>query len=73
MAIAPTEETLTASRKTLPCTTQFVALSATVVALEKVNALETRNAYLVLFVEKTIVISKHFLYMPIVAGLLQVG
>ena len=73
MAIVPTEETLTASQKTLPCTTQFVALSATVVALEKVNALETRNAYLVLFVEKTIVISKHFLYMPIVAGLLQVG
>ena len=50
MTIARTEETLTANPETFPSTNQSVALSTSLVALEKVNALEKKIAYLVLFV-----------------------
>ena len=70
---ARTEATLNAFPKLEFLTTHRVALDASLVALEKVSALETRNAYVVFFVAKKIVIAKDFQKMLNVAGLLQVG
>ena len=70
---ARTEATLNAFPKLEFHTTHRVALDASLVALEKVSALETRNAYLILLVARTIVTEKVFRTMLDVADFLQVG